>query len=110
MDLITAFVAKSFAQDDQEKVRIIETFLSSFAPIGFSWETAEAADAESVSFKVQELIAKNHVFVGIFTKRSPIYKRNGRLSDAIKALLGKPPSYWTPPPWLLQESGYALAI
>src|SRR5438093_170554 len=108
---ITAFLAKSFAREDQPKLKIIEDFLSSFRPQGFFWESAERAEVESVSRKVRNMIASLDVFVGIFTKRHPIYSRTEGLKAVLKYLSGRlPVDGWTVPPWLLQESGYALAL
>lgn len=108
---ITAFVAKSFAREDQPKIRIIEDFLSSFKTQGFLWESAERAEIESVSQKVRQMIASRAVFVGIFTRRYPIYGPIKGLKASWQCLSGELRAEgWTVPPWLLQESGYALGL
>jgi hypothetical protein len=106
---IVAFVAKSFDLADEAKISLITKFLDSFQRLGFISQTAERAEVEQVSVKVRSLIDESDVFVGIFTKRHPVYHFQGRLATAISVLRGNlTPAMWGPPPWILQESGYAL--
>lgn len=107
---ITAFVAKSFNQADEVKIAPITKFLESFSKLGFILQDAEGSEVESVSAKVRALIDKSDVLVGVFTKRYPVYRFSGRWGTAISALRGSlRPMTWSPPPWVLQESGYALS-
>jgi hypothetical protein len=106
---IIAFVAKSFAEADEAKIAPITKFLESFSKLGFILQDAEASEVESVSAKVRCLIDGSDVLIGIFTKRHPVYRFRGRCAIAIGALRGSlRPSMWSAPPWVLQESGYAL--
>src|SRR6266849_6342826 len=106
---IVAFVARSFDQADEAKIDPIIDFLESFKTLGFIPQSAERSEVESVSEKVRSLIDKSDVLVGIFTKRHPVYRFNGRWTTAWNALSGKlTPAVWSAPPWVLQESGYAL--
>lgn len=106
---ITAFVARSFDPADEPKIAPIEKFLEAFSKLGFVARTAEQSEVESVSEKVRGLIDESDVFVGIFTKRHPVYRFRGRLRTTMNALKGSlNPSTWSAPPWVLQESGYAL--
>ena len=107
---ILAFVAKSFDPADEAKIDPIIRLLDSFKPLGFIPQSAERSEVESVSEKVRSLIDKSDVLVGIFTQRHPIYRQfNGRWGTAWGALSGKlTPAAWSAPPWVLQESGYAL--
>ena len=73
MPPLKAFVAKSFASIDGEKTRKIENVLDGFRPLGLTWETAEQAEIESVSQKVRKKIDDCDIFVGIFTRRYPIF-------------------------------------
>jgi len=61
---ITAFIARSFHAQDDIKIRSIIEHLDSFRPLGFTWETAEKADMESVSQKVRDKIDGSNMFVG----------------------------------------------
>jgi Flp pilus assembly protein TadD len=106
---IAAFVAKSFDREDEAKISLITKFLDSFQKLGFIAQTAERAEVERVSEKVRSLIDQSDVFVGIFTRRHPVYRFRGRLATAISIMRGTmTPVLWGPPPWVLQESGYAL--
>jgi tetratricopeptide (TPR) repeat protein len=106
---IAAFVAKSFDPTDEAKIDPITKFLESFSALGFIARSAERADVESVSEKVRSLIDQSEVFVGIFTRRHPVYRFRGRWTTAANALKGSlRASTWSAPPWVLQESGYAL--
>lgn len=108
---ILAFVARSFDPADEAKIDPIIRLLDTFIPLGFIPESAERSEVEAVSDKVRSKIDKSDVLVGIFTQRHPVYRRfNGRLRTAWGALLGElsTPAAWTAPPWVLQESGYAL--
>lgn len=109
MPKITAFVARSFSQGDGPKVEPILAFLDSFRRLGFVWETAEPAEVESVSQKVRGMIDASDVFIGIFTRRHAIYQPPQGLRAAFDVLTSKfPVTTWAAPPWVLQESGYAL--
>jgi tetratricopeptide (TPR) repeat protein len=106
---ITAFVAKSFAEADEAKIAPIIRFLESFNKFGFILQDAEATEVESVSAKVRSLIDASDVLVGIFTRRHPVYRFGGRWTNAIGIIIGSlKPATWSAPPWILQESGYAL--
>lgn len=109
MQKITAFVARSFASTDDYKIQPILNFLDSFRSVGFVWQTAKPAEVESVSKKVRDMIDASDVFVGILTRRYPVYKLDTRLKAAYQILIGHlPVGTWTSPSWVMQESGYAL--
>lgn len=111
METITAFLAKSFAEVDQPKVQLIENLLTAFRPQGFLWNTAERSEVESVSEKVRKMIDESSVFVGVFTQRHAIHDQSKGFMSRYRAFTGKyAVQGWTCPPWLLQESGYALAL
>jgi hypothetical protein len=109
MPKITAFVARSFNQEDEPKIEPIFSYLGSFKKAGFFVETAQPADVESVSKKVRDMIDASDVFVGIFTRRWPLYENGVSLGEAIRLALGlSKVDRWGAPPWVIQESGYAL--
>ena len=110
MPQLTAFVARSFDPTVEQRIQPILDFLSTYRKAGFFWESAEPAEVESVSRKVQRLIHEKNVFIGFFTKRYPVYSVTSRLSGAFKILLGTfQPETWSTVPWVLQECGYAIA-
>src|ERR1035437_9942847 len=109
MKTLKAFVAKSFHAADRPKTERIESFLSRFEKLGFIWGTAEAAEVESVSAKVRGLIDEADIFVGIFTRRAPLCADGGRFRRIVDIVRGQSTDdRWSAPPWVLQESGYAL--
>ncbi len=110
MPQLNAFVARSFLPKDERRLEAVLRFLGTFEKMGFICRHAEAAEVESVSAKVRALIDKSDVFIGIFTKRHPIYAPPTGLAGAWSVLRGVKPTVnmWSAPGWVLQESGYAL--
>ena len=106
MNVLRVFVAKSFAEQDRPKVAVIETFLDTFKPLGVVWETGEPSEAECVSAKVRKRIDVAQEFVAIVTRRHPIIL--GRTLSEMWDLVWRRTARWTAPPWVLQETGYAL--
>jgi tetratricopeptide (TPR) repeat protein len=105
---MTAFIARSFSKDDEVRLRPTLEFLESFRKFGFVCESAEPAEVESVSIKVRRIIDQSDVLIGFFTKRHPVYNLTD--SSWFERSFKKPtPVAWSSPPWVLQESGYALA-
>jgi hypothetical protein len=104
INVLRVFVAKSFAEQDRPKVARIESLLDTFATLGVVWETGEPAEPESISQKVRERIDSAQVFVGIVTRRHPIILKVSDIFDLIRRRTQR----WTAPPWVLQETGYAL--
>jgi tetratricopeptide (TPR) repeat protein len=109
MPILKAFIARSFAHDDEQRIRPILDFLDTFQPLGFICDSADAAEVELVSQKVRRMISEMNVFIGFFTRRYPVYELESSLSYGWKAFRGQvQPKMWTAPAWVLQESGYAL--
>ena len=100
MRVLKAFVARSFQKADDEKVKPIQDILNSFSSLGLIWETAERAEIESVSKKVQQKIDECDVFVAIFTRRHPIFK-----DPETETPTTDTPVLWTGPPWLVSRVG-----
>lgn len=75
MTKIRAFVGHSFTQDDDDAV--VRAFLKFFDQIkamniGFSWESAEPAQARDLATKVLELMGDKTLFIGICTKKEAV--------------------------------------
>src|SRR5260370_573034 len=90
MRTLKAFVAKSFALGDESKTRKVEDLLNGVRPLGLTWETAERAEIESVSQKVRQNLDDCDVFVGIFTRRHPIFSEDAEMTPSFKIPLGEP--------------------
>lgn len=106
--LLKAFIARSFLPEDEKRLEPILSFLETFKSIGFICRSAEPAEVESVSAKVRRLIDDSDVFIGIFTRRYPFYELKPGIPGALQVARRIAPRLWTAPPWVLQESGYAL--
>jgi len=106
---VTAFIARSFDPVDVERIQPILKFLGTFSKAGFICDEAEPAEVESVSVKVRRMIDEKDAFVGLFTRKYPVYALDSGLRDAVSLACGKlQPQKWSAPPWVLQESGYAI--
>lgn len=101
---LKAFVARSFAKDDQARLATLLDFLNTFAKLGLICESAEPAEAEQVSEKVQRQISLCDLFIGLFTRKYPIPRSRNWLSFT------RTDMKWTAPSWVLQECGFALAL
>ena len=109
MPKLTAFIARSFSRDDDVRLRPTLEFLGTFEKAGFFCQSAEPAEVESVSHKVRRIIEESDVFIGFFTKRHPIFEARNGFGNLKSFFKQEIPSAWSAPPWVLQESGYALA-
>ena len=107
--VIKAFIARSFADADSKKLQPLLSYLSTFDNVGFHCVDAEGAEVDSISEKVRRKIDDCDVLIGIFTRRHPIYAQSNRTRNFVSRLINSDqPTSWTTPPWVLQESGYAL--
>ncbi len=107
---LTAFIARSFDPKDEQRIRPILTFLETFRKAGFLCAHAEAAEVEEVHVKVRKMIDASNAFVGFFTKKYPVYRFGSNWRDAMSLARGRlQPEKWSAPPWVLQESGYAIS-
>lgn len=86
----TAFVGHSFAASDKD---IVACVVQSLAAIGIHTETGERPAADAVAAKVKRRIDAQHMFVGLFTRRDKIARRQA----------------WTTSTWIVDEKAYALA-
>ena len=101
---IKAFVAKSFTAEDEARIQPLLDILDTYRPLGLIFESADHAESEEVSTKVKRMIDDASIFVAIFTRKYPICE-----IKPDNSLCQSSPPKWTPPLWLLQETGYALA-
>ncbi len=109
---LKAFVGRSFLDQDDSVWREIRDILESLRPIGFQFEDAKESQPRAISAKVREAIDRNDMYIGILTRRAPIQSETPvspiyrRLLAAISAR--SIVAQWSPPSWVVQESGYAL--
>jgi hypothetical protein len=86
----TIFVGQSFSDEDRHVNEPISSLLKAHE---FTVITGERPRAESVSKKVRDAIESSHYFLGIFTRRDRIRRRNE----------------WTTSAWVIDEKAYAFA-
>jgi hypothetical protein len=86
----TAFVGHSFAREDAE---LVNTFINILEALGVQVVTGSKPKADKISDKVKALIEKQHLFVGIFTRRDKLEGKNS----------------WTTSTWVIEEKAYAVA-
>lgn len=89
-DLASVFVGHSFATEDEHVNDVILRFLAAF---GLEVVTGEKPSANTVSAKVRGRIEQCEGFVGVFTRRDKIARKNE----------------WLPSPWVVDEKAFALA-
>jgi hypothetical protein len=63
---VTAFVAHSFASEDEKIVRRLIEF---FGKLGVTCESSKKAEADSVNEKIRRRLKDADFFIGIFTRR-----------------------------------------
>ena len=85
----TAFVGHSFADQDRP---IVDFVIGLLRVLGFSILTGEKPRAGSIPGKVKSRIEKQDIFVGIFTRKDKISRKQE----------------WTTSPWVTDEKAYAL--
>ena len=86
----TAFLGHSFADPDAPIVAFVRAL---FEAIGFRVVSGEKPKTSRISDKVKKLIDDQHLFVGIFTRRDRIGRKNA----------------WTTSAWVIDEKAYAVA-
>jgi hypothetical protein len=85
----TAFVGHSFLPAD---AHVAECAIQTLAALGLTVVTGEKPRAERISDKVKRLIDGQEIFVGVFTRRDRIARKQE----------------WTTTSWLLDEKAYAV--
>ena len=87
---LQVFVGQSFSSEDK---KINDTVFRFLEAMGFTVTTGEKPKADTISSKVRARIDAAPIFVGIFTKRDKIARRNE----------------WTTSAWVIDEKAYAIA-
>lgn len=85
-----AFVAHSFAPRDQ---LVVDCVTRTLKEIGIKVVTGARPRADYISEKVKNLIDRQYLFVGVFTRREKISRQ----------------AKWVTSPWLIDEKAYAVA-
>ena len=86
----SAFIGQSFAEDDAGVNEAVRRFLKAY---GLTVTTGEKPSAQTVSAKVKARIEEADIFVGIFTRRDKLARKQE----------------WATSAWVIDEKAYALA-
>ena len=112
MKSIKAFVAHSFEERDEIVVRaFLDYFDSLKETAGLTWDHAERAESQFISQKVKDKMEGKNLFIGIFTAKDYRIEQN-KLKTSLPIFdYGKKDSFLLgSSDWIIQESGYALAM
>lgn len=85
----TAFVGHSFGKDD---LSLADSFIRVLEAVGITVATGDKPLTDRISEKVKRRIEKQHIFIGIFTRRDKLDGKN----------------LWTTSTWVIDEKAYAL--
>jgi tetratricopeptide (TPR) repeat protein len=108
---LSAFVGRSFADEDKRLWQDFREILEGFKPLGFDFEDASATEPRSVSEKVRVRIDRNPVYIGILSRRRPVVPDPTRQTGwqrAEAAFKPQAPSQWTSSEWIVEEVGFAM--
>lgn len=106
---LRAFVGRSFLEDDKRVWHNLRDLLEALRPMGFAYEDAKDAQVRPISEKVRFLINRNHIYIGVLTRRHLINSTPCTFANLIRALFkGVSPEQWTASEWVIEEVGYAI--
>ncbi len=71
---LSAFVGRSFLDQDKKVWHELRDILDSLKPMGFEHEDGSAGQIRQISEKVKELIIRHDIYIGVLTKRYPIWQ------------------------------------
>ncbi|MBI5005754.1 MAG: hypothetical protein HZB95_01385 [Nitrosomonadales bacterium] len=106
---LSAFVGRSFLDDDKKIWHDLRDILDSLKTMGFEYEDGKEGQIRPISEKVQELIMRHEIYIGILTKRYPIWHAPSTWSARWLRPLGSyTPQKWTTSEWVIEEVGFAI--
>jgi tetratricopeptide (TPR) repeat protein len=106
---LSAFVGRSFLPTDKSVWQDLRDILDGLKPLGFDYEDAKESQPRPISEKVRELILRNDIYIGVLTKRLPVYERPASSSGRLAHAFGYyQPAKWTTSEWVVEEVGFAI--
>ena len=106
---LSAFVGRSFLDEDKSVWHDLRDILDSHKPMGFEYEDAKEAQIRPISEKVKELIVRHDIYIGVLTKRYPIWQAPASWHARWLYPLGSyVPQQWTTSEWVTEEIGFAI--
>ena len=105
---LSAFVGRSFLDQDEAVWATFRAMFESLAPMGFRFEDAKGSRPKPVSDKVKAGISRNTLYIAILTRRERIStKESPTLFQRLFPPRESSPR-WTTSNWVVQEIGYAI--
>lgn len=106
---LNAFVGRSFLDEDKSIWYELRDIFDSLKPMGFDYEDAKEAQLRPISEKVKELIVRNEIYIGVLTRRYPIWEMPQLQYKRWLYPLGLyAPQKWTTSEWVIEEIGFAI--
>jgi hypothetical protein len=101
---VRAFIGRSFLSDDEELWNGIRKLLESLRPAGLEFEDAAQAEPRRISKKITEKIDRNDTYIGILTRRFPVYSgAPTEIETKMKSHIS--PDEWARPRGLSKSAG-----
>lgn len=106
---LSAFVGRSFLPDDKTIWHELRDILDSHKSMGFEYEDAKEAQLRPISDKVRELIMRHEIYIGVLTRRFPIWQAPSSWQERwLYPLASYVPQKWTASEWVIEEIGFAI--
>lgn len=106
---LSAFVGRSFLDADKKVWHDLRDILDSLKTMGFEYEDGKEGQIRPISEKVRELILRHEIYIGVLTKRFPIWDVPISWHERWMYPLGSyTPKKWTTSEWVIEEVGFAI--
>lgn len=106
---LSAFVGRSFLEEDKKVWHDLRDILDSLKTMGFEYEDGKEGQLRPISEKVRELILRHEIYIGVLTKRYPIWELPSSWHGRWMSPLGSyTPKKWTTSEWVIEEVGFAI--
>ena len=106
---LSAFVGRSFLEADKKIWHDLRDILDSLKSMGFDYQDGREGQIRPISEKVRELILRHEIYIGVLTKRYPIWEAPSSWLGRWMHPLGLyTPQKWTTSEWVIEEVGFAI--
>lgn len=106
---LSAFVGRSFLDADKKVWHDLRDILDGLKAMGFEYEDGKEGQIRPISEKVRELILSHEIYIGVLTKRFPIWESPSSWHERWMHPLGSyTPQKWTASEWVIEEVGFAI--
>lgn len=106
---LSAFVGRSFLDDDKKIWHDLRDILDTLKSMRFEYEDGRDGQIRPISEKVQEKILRHEIYIGVLTKRYPIWQAPSSWRERWLHPLGSyTPQKWTTSEWVIEEIGFAI--